>query len=61
MSYLADGPPFAEAREILSRPADAEKNNQTISRSLPAMTKLDWWTAFAYQVNMNTAINSKPS
>ena len=61
MSCLTDGQPIAQAREILSRPADAIKNNQTISRSVPALTKLDWRATFAYQVNMNTTITSKPT
>ena len=61
MSCLTDGPPSTEASEILSRPADAIKNNQTISRSLPALTKLDWRATYAYQVNMSTTFNSKPA
>ena len=61
MSCLTDGPPSAEVREILSRPADAIRNHQAISRPLPAPIKLDWRATFAYQVNINTAFNSETS
>jgi hypothetical protein len=61
MSCLTDGQPSAEVRENLSRPADAIRNHQAISRSLPAPTKLNWRATFAYRMNINTALNSETS